>query len=84
MAQFRKDEHLLTDDGNGVVLAHLGAAPAVGTGLGIYLGDRLRYLAVLLDGGVEEESSVGLLYITVKKQRMAGGQRRTCHPLIRR
>jgi hypothetical protein len=65
VTEFGEDEHLLPDDGDRVVLAHLGAAAAIGAFLQIYLRDHLPHLATFLDGGPEEEGSVGFLHVAV-------------------
>jgi len=70
VTQGGEDEHFLPDDGDGVVLAHLGAASAAGTGLGVYLRYEQAHLAALLDHGPEKEGGVGLLHIAVQEQRM--------------
>ena len=74
VAQFGENEHLFPDDGDGVVLAYPGAAPAGRAFAEIHLRDELAHLAALRDGGAQEQRRVRLLHVAVQEERTLLGQ----------
>jgi len=71
VAELRKDQHLLWQHGDGVILADLRAAAAMGALGLVHLGDEDAHLFPTLDGRPEEEVGVGLFHVTVQKQRFS-------------
>jgi hypothetical protein len=67
MAKLREDQGLVTQNHDGVVLAHFSAASAAGTLLHINLGNKPVYIPGLADFRPQKEMGVGGLDITVQE-----------------